>query len=272
MKILISGNQMSDFTGQPMSTYETARVLSKDHDVTVVCGQGGWNGNELEQNLKQLGVKCQYTWDPEYDLVIASEFCPDVKGYKIQTVRGITEWESPIPGMDFYSCIRPDVQEHIITEHGIPAEKTKVIYNGVDRDRFKPRQKTPRYYTRIVAPCTVDKLRRNWLEYLVSISTHQRQLVIYAPRVDYQLPKNPFVTIEKPRFNMEHIIADADVVVGIYLGRVNLEAYACGVPSIMYDPFTLDAVGFSPTPAEFEERHNINNVVKNILKIYENRN
>ncbi len=273
MRILITGNTMDNFSGQPMSTYESARVLARDHDVTVICGYGGWNKNELQLNLEKLGVKCGYQYDEEYDLILVSEYCPpNIRGFKIQTVRGITDWESPLEGMDFYACIRPDVQEHIIKEHGILEINTKVVYNGVDMTRFKPRVKSSRYYTKIVAPCTIDKLRQKWVEYLCSIASLDRQVVFYTPRQDYIIASNAFVSIKKPTFHMEYEIADSDLVVGIYLSRVHLEARACGVPSIIYDPVTLLAEKFDITDEEFEKRHNIESTVNNLLNIYyENR-
>jgi hypothetical protein len=271
MKILLTGLTMDNFTGQPMSTYESARVLSKDHDVTVVCIESHWTDNELKQNLEALGVKCQYNWEEEYDLIIASEWCPNIKGFKINTVRGIGKSETPIPNCDFYSCIRPDVQEHIIKEHGIPEEKTKVIYNGVDLERFKPIVKTPRDYIRIVVPCTIDNLRRHFIEYLLTIATKDRQIFVYAPRQDYIIQSNPYFHVEKPTFHMEKIIGDSDLVMGIYLGRVNLEARACGVPSIMFDPVTLFAEKFEIKDEDFLEHHDIKNTVKKLLNIYETR-
>lgn len=270
MKILLTVNSMDNLSGSVLSTYELARVLSKEHDVTVVCGQGGWMDNEVKNNLEGFGVKCSYEWDKEYDLIYCCHYCPPVSGYKINIVRGITEWEKPL-GADFYVCIRPDIQEHIIKEHGIPREKTVVIYNGVDRERFKPTVRTPRNHTKIVAPCNIDSLRFDWLLSMVDILNEDRQLYIYTKETKFKLPDSPWIHYEKPTFHMEKVIADADVVVGIYLGRVNLEARSCGVPSIMYDPFTLHAEPFEITEDEFDERHNIENTVKSLLNIYEQK-
>lgn len=271
MRILISTNSMDNYSGAPMSTYESARVLAKDHDVTVVCGLGGWNGNELQQNLEKLGVVCGYTTEPEYDLIIASHHCPPVKGFLINVVRGTTQWEVPLANADIYVCIRPDIQEHIIKEYHIPPEKTVVIYNGVDRTRFIPRPKTPRDHIKIVAPCNVDSIRLRWLEMMVALTNKDRQLYIYTNETKFTLPQSPWVHYEKPVFHMEYPIADADVVVGIYLGRVNLEARSCNVPSIIYDPVDLTAEGFEIDEVTFDEHHNIENVVKKILSLYENR-
>lgn len=270
MKILLTVNAMDGYNGSALSTYENARVLSQDHDVTIVCGLGGWTDNEIKKNLEALGVKCSYEWEQGYDLILACHFCPPVGGYKINIVRGITKWEKPLPEMDFYVCIREDVQQYVV-ESGIPINKTQVVYNGVDRTRFRPRIKSVRDHIKIVAPCNVDSLRYKWLEMMVSIANKDRQLYILSEKTKYKLSPSKYVHYLQPTFYTEEIIADADVVVGIYMGRVNLEARSSGVDSIMYDPYTLEAVPFEIDEETFEERHNIENVVKKLLKIYEDR-
>ena len=104
MKILLTNYTMDVLLGSALSTYENARVLKKlGHDVTVICGVGGWNGNEIQQTLEAIGVKCSYEYEKSYDLILCSHFCPDVEGFKIQIVRGITPYEKPLPKMDVYS-------------------------------------------------------------------------------------------------------------------------------------------------------------------------
>ena len=162
MNILIVGNAMDNFSGQPLSTYENAKELSKEHNVSVLVLPNRWSNNELKRGLEDCGVKCIYKAEPKYDLILASEWMPkDVEGYKINIVRSEYDCETPIPNCDFYVCIRPSIQDHIVNEHNIPKDLTTVIYNGVDRDRFKPiKNKTlDRGYMKVVAPCTIDPLR-----------------------------------------------------------------------------------------------------------------
>jgi hypothetical protein len=68
-------------------------------------------------------------------------------------------------------------------------------------------------------------------------------------------------------FNIEKPIAEADYVAGILLGRVNLEANSCGVPSKIYDPVTLKNTIFLLDEKEFDNKHNIKNVAKKILAV-----
>lgn len=270
MRILITGNALDNLTGQPMSCYELARVLSKDHEVHFVVLPNRLNNNVLQRNLEALGVRCGYEADEEYDLILANEWKPDVKGYTINIVRSEYDEETPIGGCDFYVCIRPSIQRHIVEEHDILIADTKVIYNGVDRERFKPRKKSKRNFFKIVAPCTLDTRRKKMLNYIISTLNEKRQLFIFGEPHGIKLDESPYVHYHPAKFNIEEDIADADLVVGILLGRVNLEANSCGVPSIYYDPVTLNETLFFLEEEEFDKRHNIENVVKEILELYEN--
>lgn len=267
MRILLVGNAMDNFSGQPMSTYEMAKEFSKEHDVSVCVLPGRWSDNILKRNLEKLGVKCIYNPMPEYDLIIASEWMPNVSGFKINIVRSEYVWETPIVGCDFYTCIRPSIQDHIVEEHDIPKEKTMVLYNGVDRTRFKPQIKVPRDYELLIAPCTIDNLREKFLNHIIGTLNEKRVLHIYGEEKGADLIKSPYCRIFKPRFDMENVISQADVVVGILLGRVNLEANACGIKSVIYNPETLESEEFFLDDKTFDERHNIVNTCKNLLKI-----
>jgi len=276
MKILLSGNAMDNLSGQPCSTYETARRFKLDgHDVTVVCLDGRWKDDYiLKINLMDLGVNCLYDHqlDNQYDVVFASEWCPDVDAVKIQTVRSEFDNETPIKNMDFYICIRPSIREHIIKEHNIPIEKTTIVFNGVDRDRFVPREKPKRDYKLIVSPCTIDGLRRRFLNRVigeVNDAKGKLRLHIYGYNYGLKLIKSEWVTRFDPKFDIEKEIGEADLVVGILLGRVNLEANSCKVPSLIYDPRTLKHETFFLTEETFDKLYNIKNTVKYLLQVYD---
>jgi hypothetical protein len=63
-------------------------------------------------------------------------------------------------------------------------------------------------------------------------------------------------------------MANADEVAGILLGRVNIEAWSMGIKSTIYDPVTLVNNIFNP-PIDFDDKFNIINVVKKIIKEYD---
>lgn len=276
MKILIAGNAMDNLSGQPCSTYENAKEFSKNHEVTVVCRDRRWSDKvPFRKNLESFGVKCLYDHqlENEYDVVFASEWCPDVDGVKIQTVRSEYDNESPIKDMDFYVCIRPSIREHIVTEHEIPIDKTTVVFNGVDRERFKPKPKAKRDYFRVVCPCTIDGLRRRFLVTVIKEvikADGKLRLDIYGyDHKIYKLPESEWVRIIDPKFEIQDEIADADLVVGILLGRVNLEANSCRVPSLIYDPRTLKKEPFFLPEETFSALHDVKNTCKYLLDVYE---
>jgi len=269
MKILLTGRTMTYLSGQPLYVYELARELARNHEVSVLSL---WVHNELFQNLVRDGVKCITEPEKEYDLIIASESKPDVKGFAINVVHSEYECETPIPNCDLYVCIRPSIQKHIIQEHKIPKEKTVVIYNGVDRKRFSENfdktLKKSRKFKLTVVPCTLDSLREKFLNHLISTATKDNMFMFVGENLGIRLAKSPYVIYAKSTFNIEKYIQQADEVAGILLGRVNLEARSCGIPSVIYDPKTLKKTEYFPEEELFDKRHNIINVAKQILKAY----
>lgn len=269
MKILLTGRTMTYLSGQPLYVYTLAQELVKEHDVSVLSV---WTDNELKNKLIESGVKCIICPEQEYDLIIASEFKPDnVKGYTINIVHSEYDCETPISDCDFYVGIRPSIVEHIIKEHNIPKNKTKVVYNGIDRNRFKKSNKIKRPFKLTVVPCTIDKLREKFLNHLIDTATKKNMYLIVGSYFGAELHNSPFVAFLPPTFNIEKYIEQADEVAGILLGRVNLEANSMGIKSLIYDPITLKRTKFMLDEKTFDKRHNIKKVAKQILKIYENK-
>ena len=76
-----------------------------------------------------------------------------------------------------------------------------------------------------------------------------------------------YVQIFDPVWNIEDVLASADEVWGILLGRVNLEANSMVIPSRIFDPVTLKNELFLLNDAEFDKRHNIKNVAQKLLNL-----
>lgn len=268
MRILLTSNTMTYLSGQALYVYELARALPFEHDITVASH---WGNNDLLHGLNAAGVRCftqEQLEDSTYDLVIVSGWKPEIKAAVfINVVHSEYDDETPLPDCDMYVCIRPSIQEHIIAEHGIPREKTVVIYNGIDRIRFSPKKKLPRDFTKVVVPCTLGVLREKFLNAIIDEATVQRQIFIFGDNYGAKLHSSPYVHIAPSKFHIEKDIADADEIAGILLGRVNLEANSCGVASWIYDPVTLEKKFFLMTEEEFDARHNIVHVAKQILSL-----
>jgi len=256
---------MGYLSGACLYTYELARELAKTNDVTVLSDWTviGNDGEKLKKGLK--GIKKISYMRGEYDVVIASQFCPDVKCPVINVVHSEYDVETPIPNCAAYIAIRPSIKEHIIKEHNIDPEKVFVIYNGVDRIRFSPRNKVKRDFKLTVVPCTIDKLREKFINHLCSLSSAKNVYAFFGDYYGAEVKKTPYTLFFPAKFHIEEQIAEADEVAGILLGRVNLEAESCGTPSLMFDPDTLEVEQF--VCEDFNERHNIVNVAQQILDL-----
>jgi glycosyltransferase involved in cell wall biosynthesis len=284
MNILITGLSMNHLSGQPLYCYELARALKKQgHNVSVMSS---WknpvgDGRYLINNLSKEGIIC-LDWDSHFalpDLLIASEQISQGladklknKAVVINVVHSEYSCETPLDNVDGYVCIRPSILEHIVAEHGKDRSMCRVVYNGVDRERFKPRVKTERSFHKIVIPCTIDRMREKFLNFIIDEAFEEANSKVFIFGKDHgaQLKKIEDVVVINPdRFDIEKEIADADLVAGILLGRVNLEARSCGVPSIMVDPETLEMDLFEISDDEFDHRHNIINVANQLIKFYD---
>lgn len=263
MRIAVTGKTMTYLSGQPMYCYEVARELRRrGHEVDMISTFGD---NEIRWGLEEVGVRCLLLPEGIYDVAFLSEFDYGVQAIiRVNIVHSEYDCETPIPNCDGYVAIRPSIKEHIIKEHDIPEKKIQVIYNGVDLTRFKPVKKPERDYKLMVAPCTLDPLREKFLNVLISLANKDKQLILLGDYHGARLIKSPYVEILPSRFDIEKEIQLADEVHGILLGRVNLEAYACGVDSYMWNPDTLFCEKFEPR--NFKENHNIVNVVGKLLK------
>jgi len=103
---------------------------------------------------------------------------------------------------------------------------------------------------------------------LMMLNTYGYFWSCWLQLLENKLFKNEWVFINDEVFDIENYIADADFVSGILLGRINLEARAMGIMSFIHNPDNpLDVQSYFPKQEEFEKKHNISNVVKQIIKI-----
>lgn len=234
-------------------------------------------GFKLKENLIAKGCQCigwaEETEEP--DLIIASETIsqPFIDRFPLAPVINVVhseyECETPLNNSDqiiAYVCIRLSIMEHIIAKHDIPSEKCSVIYNGVDRQRFKPIKRKKRDYRKTVIPCTLDTMREPFLNAMIDSATEENRVFIFGMDCGAKLHENKWAVVQSDKFAIEEDICDADEVAGILLGRVNLEAWSCGVPSRVYDPNNL-TYKIYPPPVDFDKSYNIINVVERLLAL-----
>lgn len=280
---------MCYLSGSPLYNYTLAIELAKEHTVTIISRFSHWVeedcGKEImRDNLEKAGVRCLDFFvvptvkHDHYDLAIVSQndFIQQVFDLKPSKILQVihSEYDCEKPTIDKriykYVAIRPSIKDHLIREYGIPSDDIVVIFNGVDRERFAPRE-PGQYYNikKIIVPCTLDPLREKFLNYIISEAEANNRIKIEIYGKDcgaklITLPSN--VTIHPPMFSIENAMKDAYMVSGILLGRVNLEARSMGIVNTIHDPEDPEShYYFYPNEEEFDKRHNIINVAKDIL-------
>lgn len=268
MKIIIVCQTMTYLSGSPLYNYTLAKELAKENDVSLLSS---WANNKLKSDLEEIGVKCITEANEEYDLAIVSQRNFPVPKAKrvINIVHSEYDCETPITeGIDHWVAIRPSIKEHLIKEHGLKDKDITVIYNGVDLERFKPINKSKRNFIKVVIPATIDPLRQRMFNYYTSRASKDFRIFIIGKDFGAYIPNNEFIIIKGETDEIEKEIADADIVAGILLGRVNLEARACDVISYIHNPENPEEYEvFYPHRWDFEERHDIKNVANKILSI-----
>jgi glycosyltransferase involved in cell wall biosynthesis len=263
MKIILVCSTMEYLSGSPLYNYTLALELAKEHEVSILSR---WRYNSLQMGLEDAGVKCLEETSEHYDLAIVSQrnmLLPSADKI-VHIVHSEYECETPRENMEHYVAIRPSIKEHLINEHNIPEEKITVIYNGVDLERFKPIKKSERDYFKVVIPATRDKLRQKMFDYYCAKANKDYRVFIYGKNFGANI-KGDYVYQYDEVDNIEDFIGDADIVAGILLGRVNLEARAMDVVSVIHNPENPeDFTEYYPERDEFEQNHDIKNVAKQL--------
>lgn len=284
-KILIIATEMISISGSPMYNYTlAAEFKAQGHDVDIYSQ---FSDNEIKKRLIEIGVIPITTIDGGklYDLTLISQ--PNLKktlnvvksNNIINIIHSEYDCESPIIDnrITNYIAIRPKINDHLIKEHGINKDKIHIIYNGVDFERFNPskRKKHEGDYTKVILPCTIDNLRMPFLKYYTNKANKNFRVYIYGQSSipDFkEIFKNEWVFINNADFDIENHISDADIVAGILLGRINIEAMAMGIPSFIHHPEEPEYFyRFDLDKNEFEQRHNIKNVARSILRLCKNK-
>jgi len=266
MKIILTCSTMEYLSGSPLYNYTLAKELAKEHTVSVLSR---WGANHLRFELEDLGVEILTEPTGHYDLAIVSQRdMPLPSADKtIHVVHSEYECETPRENMEHYVAIRPSIKEHLIKEHGIPEKKITVVYNGIDLEKFAPRQKSERDYFKVVIPATRDTLRQNLFNYYMAKANKDYRVYIFGKFFGARISGDYVYQFDEVS-NIEEHIGDADLVAGILLGRVNLEARAMDVKSMIHNPSNPDdCYEYYPDRIDFESKHDIKLVAKQLCAI-----
>lgn len=214
MNILVATNHLDTIGGTETFTYSLIEELKRrKYNVEYYTLQKGIVSDKIE---KELGVN--FSSKEKYDLILANHNTTVNKlfgkGFIIQTCHGATiPKEQPCWKANAFVSISKEIQTHLERKNF----KSKVIYNGINLDRFK-----------IIHPIN-DTLKK-----VLSLSQSQ-EVDEKIKNICHEL-EIEFYSINKftnPVWEIENIINKHDLVIGI--GRSAYDSIACGRPVLIYD-------------------------------------
>lgn len=307
LKILFTCLSFKTFTGSELYVYQLAKSLKKlGHDVSVMSEIGG----PLTELAKKDGIKVYSIREPlgyklgdgqwkfqngevsqpnvlypigqlMVDLIhtqhkpITEHICrlyPDVP--KISTIHSeVIDLEHPYvhDSIKKYIAIRPEIKDYLITEHSIPEEKIKLIYNPIDEKKFKKSRVDGDY---VLFVGTLDYLRKNTIFDLVE-KTKERGLklvVVGENKSIYldELKSHSHVHYHPSTWTVELYVDKCMETAGIQLGRTTIEGWVAGKPGWIYkvdDQGNILDIQFHEPPADVEKYYS-ENVAKQIIDEY----
>jgi len=275
LKVLLSCLFFKTFTGSEMYVYELARGLKKlNCDVTVLSdingplsklaqkqgikvlpitdppgyklGDGKWKintpqGVTLSQpnamyKVSEIDFDIIHTQHTPITQIICAMY-PNVD--KISTIHSeVIELENPIinESIKKYVCIRPEIQNHIINKFEISKDKTEVIYNPIDTDRFNTKNTKDGGYVLFVG--TIDYLRKNTIKDIItySKSINKELWLVGENKSNYlnDILTNSHVKYYDATNKVESYVKNCSETAGILLGRTTIEGWLCGKPGWIY--------------------------------------
>jgi len=250
MKILITNNQLLNYQGSEIFTYELSKNLKgRGHDVYVFSLTPG----KVSDSISKLGIIVSSDLEEfkkiNFDIIHAQHNTTATLVRKIFHItpmvfmsHGILpELEQPPSaelGISKYFAVSEEVSLHLQNNYSISVNKVEIIRNFVDLERFYPKN-------------TV----KNKPEKLLVLSNHYNPEVkgiIDSSCKDLGIEVMHVGLPENPVKNVEDYINQADIVVT--LGRGVLEAVACERNVIIFDEHGGD--GFLDENNFFEIRKN----------------
>jgi hypothetical protein len=275
LKILLSCLFFKTFTGSEVYVYELARTLvGLGHDVTVLSdvgkpledmakrlgiktyslqeppgfklGDGKWSLNAPQGMVVSTPNTMYKVSEVNFDIIhvqhepttnFICQLYPNIP--KISTIHSeVISLEKPVINDTIreYICIRPEIQQHIIDVYEIPKDKTSVIYNPVDKNRFS--NKNTNVENAVLFVGSIDYLRENTIKDLISYSKENgKELWLVGDNKSNYLQdilKNTHVKYFNSTWKTEDFIKRASETAGILLGRTTIESWFCGKPAWIY--------------------------------------
>ena len=244
MRILLACLSYREFTGSEIYFYELGSALrDAGHDVSIYSQ---FTNGPLVNKTTDISFPTKDTITKEtYDLLIFShgriiwEYIKDVKAKKFINVihSEVIDLEQPIINdkIDLYVGIRPSIVDYV---NSFDINKpVKLIYNPFDLKRFNPKnckKKNKNKEKIVLFPGSLDYLRYQPLRYLLDLSVKQNFKVLHVGRNDYSTVHPNFAT-QEPRWDVETLYKECDIVSGIFLGRTSIEGLLSGKRVLQFD-------------------------------------
>ena len=244
MRILLACLSYREFTGSEIYFYELGSALrDAGHDVSIYSQ---FTNGPLVDKTADISFPTKDTIIKEnYDLLIFShgriiwEYIKDVKAKKsINVIHSeVIDLEQPVINdkIDLYVGIRPSIVEYVSSFD--VNKPVKLIYNPFDLKRFNPKnckKKNKNKEKVVLFPGSLDYLRYQPLRYLLDLSVKQNFKVLHVGRNDYSTV-HPNFTTQEPRWDVEKLYKECDIVSGIFLGRTSIEGLLAGKRVLQFD-------------------------------------
>ena len=244
MRILLACLSYREFTGSEIYFYELGSALrDAGHDVSIYSQ---FTNGPLVNKTTDISFPTKDIITKEnYDLLIFShgriiwEYIKDVNAKKIINVihSEVIDLEQPVINdkIDLYVGIRPSIVDYI---NSFDVNKpVKLIYNPFDLKRFNSKnckKKNKNKEKVVLFPGSLDYLRYQPLRYLLDLSVKQNFKVLHVGRNDYSTVHPNFST-QEPRWDVETLYKECDIVSGIFLGRTSIEGLLAGKRVLQFD-------------------------------------
>jgi glycosyltransferase involved in cell wall biosynthesis len=215
--MLVANGHLANTGGSENFTYAIIEELLRlNYDVEYFTFLKGRNKNGVSQRIESLGAP--FMRHKDYDLILAggnntvrylAQF-----GFVIDTMHGVLPGvEEPSALADLYVSVSPYIRDYYL-KRGF---QSKVIMNGINCRRFKPRKELNKQLTNVLSLCQSDESNK-------FIARCCKKIGVGFRKLDKQVEN---------KWDIEYDINDADLVVGI--GRSLYDGMACGRTVISYD-------------------------------------
>jgi len=275
LKVLLTGLFFKTFTGSEMYMFELAKGLKKlNCDVTVVSdingplskiakqsginvlpfeespgyklGDGQWGFNTPEGFKPSQPNQLYKIGDANFDIIHTQhkpiterilQMYPDIP--KVTTIHSeVISLEDPVndDSISKYITIRPEIKEKIVSIDGIDEEKTDLIYNPVDANKFNSKNTKDGGYILFVG--SIDYLREKTIKDVSEYAKSQNKefWLVGDNKSNYleDLTKENHVKYFPSTTNIEKFVKESSETAGILLGRTTIESWMCGKSSWIY--------------------------------------